>query len=120
MNLVLIVALFSTLSFATSLDKALVKDVTETLEGVSGKTQLKDCPEAKDHESLIKACRKVGVKKVLSEAKFLKVNVKKEDIKVCDVDARFFSVSKYVWYCANTSKGKITMLTQKPLFGDCF
>ena len=97
----------------------LVKDVTKTLDTVSN-SSLQDCPEAEDNKKLVNECRKVGVNKVLSQAKSLGIMVKKEDIKVCEVDARIFSLSKYVWFCAETSQGRVSQITQKPLFGDCF
>ncbi len=76
----------------------LVKGVTQTLEDISNPSALQDCPEAKEHEKLIKECRKVGVEKVISQGKSFGVKIKPEDVKVCEVDARIFSLSKYVWF----------------------
>lgn len=99
---------------------SLVKDVTKTLDEISNPNALKDCPEAQDYKSLVKECRKVGVKKVLAQAKSFGVYVNPKDVKVCEVDARILSLSKYVWFCAETSKGRINQMTQKPLFDKCF
>lgn len=78
-----------------------------------------DCEEAKDHEKLVKDCRAVGIKKVKMQAKALGVTIRDQDVYACDVDDRFYNPSKYVTYCADTPRGKISQLTQKPLFKDC-
>lgn len=98
----------------------LVKGVTKTLDEISNPSALQDCPEAQDHKKLVKQCRKVGVKKVVEQGKSLGVKIKPEDVKVCDVDSRMLSLSSYVWFCAETSQGRITQMTQKSLFSECF
>lgn len=98
----------------------LVKGVTKTLDEISNPSALKDCPEAQDHKKLVKQCRKVGVKKVIAQGKSVGVKIKPKDVKVCDVDSRMLSLSSYVWFCAETSQGRITQMTQKSLFSKCF
>lgn len=79
-----------------------------------------DCQEAKENPKLVNDCRAVGIKKVKMQAKALGVTVRDQDVYACDVDDRFYNPWKYVWYCADTPRGKISQLTQKPLFKDCF
>lgn len=120
MKLVFILLISSFFSVVLADDKVLVHDVTNALDDFSNVQKLQDCPEAKDNERLIKQCRAMGVQKVLSQAKSFGISIKAEDVKVCDIDARFLSLAKYVWFCADSPKGQITKIVQKPLFGDCF
>lgn len=73
-------------------------------------------------EELIKACRKVGTAKVLAQAEAYGLTVDPDQVKECGVDNRFMNPVKYVWFCATTSGGekKISQMTQKSLFRECF
>lgn len=76
-----------------------------------------DCEEAKDSQGLVKACREVGVQKVIAQGKAWGLTIRPQDVYVCDVDDNW--VWDYVWYCANTPKGKIQRMVQKAGFGAC-
>lgn len=71
---------------------------------------------------LIEACRKVGVAKVVAQAKSYGLQVKEKNIHECGVDNRPMSPSSYVWFCGFTDGGEkeISVMTQKPAFKDCF
>lgn len=71
---------------------------------------------------LIKACQEVGTAKVVAQAEAYGLKVNPKDVKECGVDNRFMNPSKYVWFCAVTTGGekKISSMTQKPAFKDCF
>ena len=78
---------------------------------------------ASSSDALVKACQKAGVEKVLLQARALGLSVNASDVKECGVDNRPLNVAaKYVWFCATTTGGekKIQVMTQKPLFRDCF
>lgn len=96
----------------------------ESIQGFNAfadeRTPAVDCQEAKENPKLVNECRAVGIKKVKLQAKSWGINVRDRDIYACDVDDRFLNPSKYVWYCADTPKGRISQLTQKPLLKDCF
>lgn len=77
-----------------------------------------DCAEARDHVSLVNTCRRVGVNKVKEQGRAWGFNLRDQDVYACDVDSGW--VSSYVWFCANTPRGEIRKLTQKPIFQDCF
>ena len=77
-----------------------------------------DCEEAKDSPALVSACREVGVKKVIEQGKAWGLTIRPQDVYVCDVDDNW--IFDYVWYCANTPKGKIQQMTQKQVLKDCF
>jgi hypothetical protein len=77
-----------------------------------------DCQEAKDNSGLVNSCRNVGIDKVKEQARTLGLKVRDQDVYACDVDNNW--ISDYVWFCAETPKGEIRKLTQKPLFKDCF
>lgn len=76
-----------------------------------------DCEEAKDSQGLVNACREVGAKKVIDQGKAWGLTIRPQDVYVCDVDDNW--VFDYVWYCANTPKGKISRMVQKAGFGAC-
>lgn len=116
------IALLSLISQSVSANNLkMVQDMTKTLEEVKhGPQVLEDCPEAKEHEKLVKACEEVGHKKVQAEAKHIGIYIQESMIKVCEVDARIFSLADYVWFCADTPKGRISKMVQKPLFKECF
>lgn len=71
---------------------------------------------------LIEACRKVGVEKVVDQAKAYGLKVNPKNVKECGVDNRPLNIASYVWFCATTEGGEkeISQLTQKPAFGKCF
>ena len=71
---------------------------------------------------LIEACRKVGVEKVIAQAKSYGLQVDSKVVKECGVDNRPLSISSYVWFCAKTKGGEkdISAMTQKPAFKECF
>lgn len=74
-------------------------------------------------EKLIQACQKAGIEKVVSQAEDIGLRVNSKDVKECGVDNRPLNVlAKYVWFCATTTGGEkeIKVITQKPLFKDCF
>lgn len=77
-----------------------------------------DCPEASESQGLVKACRAVGVQKVKAQGRAWGYEIRDQDVYVCDVDDNW--VFDYVWYCANTPKGKIQQMTQKRVLDDCF
>lgn len=79
-----------------------------------------DCQEAKESPALVNACRAVGIAKVKRQAREWGVTLRDQDIYACDVDDRFYNPFKYVSFCADTRKGKVQVLTQKPVFRDCF
>lgn len=77
-----------------------------------------DCQEAQDNRSLVRACRSHGVEKVKRQGSSWGFNIRDQDVYACDVDSGIFT--SYVWFCANTPRGEIRTLTQKPLWQDCF
>jgi hypothetical protein len=79
-----------------------------------------DCQEAKENPDLVNDCRAVGVHKVKEQAKAWGITVANEDVYACDVDNSHWVFSNYVWFCADTPRGKISQMTQKPKFRDCF
>ncbi len=78
-----------------------------------------DCQEAKENPKLISECRSVGIQKVKAQARSWDLTIRDQDVYACDVDDSGW-VSEYVWFCADTRKGKIQMLTQKSVFQKCF
>ena len=79
-----------------------------------------DCPEARHAPALVSACRSAGVRKVKLQATSFGVSIQDKDIYACEVDNSHWVFSNYVWFCADTPRGKISQMTQKPLGGDCF
>lgn len=79
-----------------------------------------DCEEAKDASSLVNACRAVGIQKVKAEARAKGITIRDQDVYVCEVDNSHWIFSNYVWFCADTPRGKLQHMTQKPRFQSCF
>lgn len=72
-------------------------------------------------EKLVEACRDIGTEKLMKQAQAWGTYVDPKDVKECGIDSRPLNPSKYVWFCAKAADGrKITVMTQKPLFRDCF
>lgn len=74
-------------------------------------------------EKLIKSCQKVGTEKVIDQAKSYGLKIDLKSIKECGVDNRPLNIiAKYVWFCGTTAGGEkeVRVLTQKPIFKDCF
>ena len=72
-------------------------------------------------EKLIKACKDVGVEKVLAQARAMNVVIDADQIKECGVDNRPLNIAAYVWFCGTSSDGvKISQMTQKPALRKCF
>lgn len=118
-----IIFLICSLSFsALANDRELVGEVTNILDGITRSSGLpvQNCPEANDHKELIRACRALGVAKILSQARSFGVTLRPSDVKVCEIDIGFLSYYKHVWFCANTPRGIIHQMTQKPFMRECF
>ncbi|MES2525641.1 MAG: hypothetical protein V4598_01085 [Bdellovibrionota bacterium] len=79
-----------------------------------------DCQEAKQNPDLVNACRAVGITKVKAQARAWGSTVRDQDVYACDVDNSHWIMPNYVWFCADTPKGKVQQITQKPLIGSCF
>lgn len=72
-------------------------------------------------EKLVEACRDIGTQKLMRQAQAWGTYVDSRDVRECGVDSRPLNPTKYVWFCATATNGKkITVMTQKPLFKDCF
>lgn len=79
-----------------------------------------DCQEARENPGIVKACRTAGVAKVKAQGQAWGFTIRDQDVYACDVDNSHWVTSNYVWFCANSPRGEIRQLTQKPLWGDCF
>ena len=85
---------------------------------------IKRIVEEEAYPPFVKECFLPAVEKLKKRAEAKEAVLKKETIKVEEVDARWYNPSKYVWFSAKieTPEGieKITVLMQKPLRGKCF
>ncbi len=79
-----------------------------------------DCQEAKANPDLVNACRSVGVQKVKAQGTAWGITIRDQDVYACDVDNSHWVMPNYVWFCADTPKGKVSQITQKPMIGKCF
>jgi len=73
-------------------------------------------------DELISECTDTGVKAVMEQAKSFDCDVKEDEIKVVDIDNRWYNPHKYLWFSAPTDCGdkeKITKLIQY-YSGNCF
>lgn len=78
----------------------------------------------KGYPPFVRECFAAAIAKLTKRAVTKEALLKKETIKVEEVDDRWYSPSKYVWFSAlmETPEGveKVTVLMQKPLQGACF
>lgn len=85
---------------------------------------IKRIVEEDHYPPFVRECFPEAVKKLKAKAEAQKGILRKETIKVDEVDNRWYNPSKYVWFSAKieTTEGleKITVLMQKPLGGKCF
>lgn len=85
---------------------------------------IKRIAEEEVYPPFVKECFMPAVQKLQKRADALGAVLKKETIKVEEVDARWYNPTKYVWFSAQieTPEGieKITVLMQKPMRGKCF
>lgn len=85
---------------------------------------IKRIVEEEAYPPFVKECFMPAVQKLQKRADALGAVLKKETIKVEEIDARWYNPSKYVWFSAQieTPEGieKITVLMQKPMRGKCF
>lgn len=79
--------------------------------------------EARDIPPFVRECFPRAIEKLKAKAEAKKALLKKETIQIEEIDDRWYSPSKYVWFSAKveTPDGveKITVLVQKPLVGAC-
>lgn len=85
---------------------------------------IKRIVEEDHYPPFVRECFAEAVQKLKSRAEAKKGILRKETIKVEEIDNRWYNPSKYVWFAAKieTPEGleKITVLMQKPLGGKCF
>ena len=72
----------------------------------------------------VRECFLAAIDKLKAKADAKGAVLKKETIKVEEIDNRWYNLSKYVWFSAliETPEGaeKVTVLMQKPFKGACF
>lgn len=78
-----------------------------------------DCEEAKEYPDLVNACRDVALKKINEDAKQYGITFNNSQIRVCNVDASFWSYSDTVYFCAETEFLYTKVFVKKSLFGKC-
>lgn len=73
-------------------------------------------------ETLIELCRPVGIEKLHKRAEVLHLVLDEDSVRECGVDNRRMNPSKYVWFCGESTDGSksLRVMTQKPVFKDCF
>lgn len=78
----------------------------------------------RDYPPFVRECFVAAVEKLKKRAAAKEAVLKKETIKVEEVDDRWYNPSKYVWFSAviETPEGveKVTVMMQKPFRGACF
>lgn len=62
-------------------------------------------------------CRDLGIEKIVTQAAAFDCEINVADIKVSDVDNRFYNPSKYIWYsvaaqCEDSPRTSVTQLVQ--------
>lgn len=122
--LAIISILFVLPALAESLSPGRAADVKEAIGRFNefGESQgpVVDCQEAVENPDLVNDCRVVGIQKVKQQARAWGYTIRDTDVYACDVDNSHWVFSNYVWFCADTPKGKISKMTQKPRFRACF
>jgi hypothetical protein len=85
---------------------------------------IKRIVDEKNYPAFVRECLPEAVQKLNRKAEAKKAILRKETIKVDEIDNRWYNPSKYVWFIANieTADGieSITVMMQKPSRGKCF
>ena len=80
--------------------------------------------EENAYPNFVRECFAGALAKLQAKANAKEAILKKETIKIEEIDNRWYNLSKYVWFSAliETPEGaeKVTVLMQKPLKGACF